>query len=186
MNAMVMFNSNATGVRNATPEERVEAAQKLASSIRSIAAAYSRLKAVQSVPSAKSAEKAAETTTATGSREINNALDRDAFLQLLTLQMQNQDPLDPMDNTDMIAQLAQFSSLEQMQNLNTSFEQLSSNFAQSNFISASALVGKSLTGADAEGKAVQGVISSVAFENGVVYFVVGESRVAMSNVRKVE
>jgi flagellar basal-body rod modification protein FlgD len=34
------------------------------------------------------------------------------FLQLLTTQMQNQDPLKPMDNQEFIAQLAQFSQLE--------------------------------------------------------------------------
>lgn len=45
----------------------------------------------------------------------NNQLsaDMDTFLQLLTTQMQNQDPLKPTDPTDFVAQLAQFSSVEQ-------------------------------------------------------------------------
>ncbi|HZS12766.1 MAG TPA: flagellar hook capping FlgD N-terminal domain-containing protein [Nitrospirales bacterium] len=39
-------------------------------------------------------------------------LGQDDFLKLLTVQMQNQDPLKPMDNQEFIAQLAQFSQLQ--------------------------------------------------------------------------
>lgn len=46
-----------------------------------------------------------------------NALDKDAFINLLMTQMQYQDPLEPMDNTEMVAQLAQFTALEQMLNV---------------------------------------------------------------------
>lgn len=52
---------------------------------------------------------------------VNNDLDKDAFLRLLTTQLSNQDPLNPMEDREFIAQLAQFSSLEQMQNLNKTF-----------------------------------------------------------------
>ncbi len=47
-----------------------------------------------------------------------NDLDKDAFLRLLTVQLSNQDPLNPIEDREFIAQLAQFSSLEQIQNLN--------------------------------------------------------------------
>jgi flagellar basal-body rod modification protein FlgD len=50
----------------------------------------------------------------------DNELGRDAFLRLLTLQLQNQDPLDPVSNEDFVAQLAQFSSLEQLTSINDS------------------------------------------------------------------
>ena len=45
-------------------------------------------------------------------------LGKNDFLRLLTIQLQNQDPLEPQDNTEMVAQLAQFSSLEQLENMN--------------------------------------------------------------------
>ncbi|NCC53563.1 MAG: hypothetical protein EOM20_20460, partial [Spartobacteria bacterium] len=35
-------------------------------------------------------------------------LGKNEFLELLTTQLTNQDPLEPVDNTEMIAQLAQF------------------------------------------------------------------------------
>jgi flagellar basal-body rod modification protein FlgD len=46
------------------------------------------------------------------------ALGRDEFLELLTIQLQYQDPLNPISNQEFAAQLAQFSSLEQMQQMN--------------------------------------------------------------------
>lgn len=50
-----------------------------------------------------------------------NALNKDAFLQLLVTQMQYQDPLQPTTNTEYMSQLAQFSTVEELQNINTSF-----------------------------------------------------------------
>ena len=47
-------------------------------------------------------------------RLSSDALGRDAFLQLLTVQLAHQDPLQPQGDTEFIAQLAQFSSLEQL------------------------------------------------------------------------
>lgn len=64
---------------------------------------------------------AGSTTTGTTDR-AKDALGRDAFMQLLTTQLANQDPLKPMDDTAFIAQLAQFSSLEQLQQMRVSLE----------------------------------------------------------------
>lgn len=69
----------------------------------------------------------------------NDALDKDAFLQLLITQLKYQDPLDPQDNSAFVAQLAQFSSLEQMTNVATNMENLSSIV---NNIDTSVLVGQ--------------------------------------------
>lgn len=47
------------------------------------------------------------------------ALGKDQFLKMLIAQLQNQDPLNPMQGDQMATQLAQFSSLEQLQQINT-------------------------------------------------------------------
>ena len=70
---------------------------------------------------------------------MNDALDKDAFLQLLVTQMQYQDPLDPQDNSEYVAQLAQFSSLEQMTNVYKSIEEVSQMVSN---IDTSVLVGQ--------------------------------------------
>ncbi len=55
----------------------------------------------------------------------NDALGKDAFLQLLVTQMKYQDPLDPQDNSEYLSQLAQFSALEQMTNVSKGLENVS-------------------------------------------------------------
>ncbi len=50
------------------------------------------------------------------------ALGKDEFLKLLTIQLENQDPLEPVNSKEMLAQLAQFSSLEQLENINANLE----------------------------------------------------------------
>jgi flagellar basal-body rod modification protein FlgD len=72
-------------------------------------------------------------------------LGRDAFLNLLITQLQNQDPLNPTDSTEFTAQLAQFSSLEQLGNVNDNLKQLQNSQASGNNAQAVALIGKEIT-----------------------------------------
>ena len=53
-----------------------------------------------------------------------DALGRDTFLQLLTTQLQNQDPTNPASNEEFLAQLAQFTGVEQMMAMNESLEEV--------------------------------------------------------------
>ena len=46
------------------------------------------------------------------------------YLQLLTVQLQNQDPIDPVDQEGLINDLTQFSMLEGIEGLNASFEDM--------------------------------------------------------------
>ncbi|MFJ4396550.1 flagellar hook assembly protein FlgD [Pseudomonas sp. NPDC089396] len=82
--------------------------------------------------------------TDTVSKTGNDTLGKDAFLQLLVTQMQNQNPLDPQDNSEFVAQLAQFSSLEGITNLNDSVSTITNALASSQALQASSLVGRSV------------------------------------------
>ena len=56
------------------------------------------------------------------SAKSSAALQMDDFLQLLTSQISNQDPLEPMKDTEFISQMANIASLEQMQQFTKGFE----------------------------------------------------------------
>ena len=72
---------------------------------------------VAPVKNGEMAYKASSETTGEVTQRGSSELGKDAFLQLLVCQMQNQDPLDPSTDTEFVSQLAQFSQLEQLQNL---------------------------------------------------------------------
>lgn len=72
----------------------------------------------------------------------NSNLGKDAFLQLLITQLQNQDPTNPMEDRDFIAQMAQFSSLEQMQNMTKAVELLAESQKQAQLTTYSTFIGK--------------------------------------------
>jgi flagellar basal-body rod modification protein FlgD len=93
------------------------------------------------------------TDNGTGSTaKASKSLDRDAFLKLLTTQLQHQDPLNPADSTEFSAQLAQFSSLEQLTNVNKTLETLNLYQASINNAQAVGFIGKDIV---ANGKSIE-------------------------------
>lgn len=84
------------------------------------------------------------TTTEESATNSPTSLGQDAFLKLLITQLENQSPLNPQDNTAFVAQLAQFSSLQGIQNLNTTVSSLATSLQSSQALQASALVGRTV------------------------------------------
>ncbi len=74
----------------------------------------------------------------------DDGLDRNAFLTLLTTQLQNQNPLDPMKNEAFVAQLAQFSQLEGITNMSTSLDGMADVIRSDRIMTGANLVGKSI------------------------------------------
>jgi len=118
--------------------------------------------------------------TAKSSRNVDNELGKDAFLQLLITQLQHQDPLEPMDDQDFIAQIAQFSSLEQMQNLNKSFSYSMGFSLMGKYISA--VITDEETG---KARLVEGEVSAVRSESGQIYLVVDGEDVPIDKISHV-
>ncbi len=56
----------------------------------------------------------------------NTALDKNTFLKLMMVQLQNQDPLQPSDPTQYVSELAQLTTLEQTTNMAQSAAQTAS------------------------------------------------------------
>ncbi|ELW5191104.1 flagellar basal body rod modification protein [Campylobacter coli] len=85
----------------------------------------------------------------------NATLDKDAFLKLLLIELQHQDPTDPMDSDKMLTQTSQLSALEMQQNTNTTMQKmvetmqlLSNSFSTSMSTSAIGAIGKMATVSD--------------------------------------
>ena len=91
-----------------------------------------------------------------GKRE-GSTMQMDDFLQLLTAQIANQDPLEPMKDTEFISQMANIASLEQMQQFSKGFE----TFADSHKdMVAQAYLGRQVNIED-EGKSISGIVDAV-------------------------
>ncbi|MGA2129486.1 MAG: flagellar hook capping FlgD N-terminal domain-containing protein, partial [Xanthobacteraceae bacterium] len=84
-------------------------------------------------------------TGSTASSGSSLAGNFDEFLQLLTTQLQNQNPLDPLDTNQFTSQLVQFSSVEQQINMNTQLGTLISLQQTAQSTSALGFVGQTVT-----------------------------------------
>ena len=107
-------------------------------------------------------------------------LGQEEFLELMTTQLQNQDPLKPMENGDFLAQIAQFSTVEGIGDLNENFSALSESLVSSQALQATNLVGRRVlapTGVAslAQGGSIRGSLELPAASGEVVVNVYDQS-----------
>jgi len=91
---------------------------------------------------------AAATTTSTSGTSTQDMAQN--FLKMLTVQLQNQDPLNPMDNAQMTSQLAQLNMVDGVNKLNTTMGSLMSQMQAANFMNLSGSVGKTALAAGSD------------------------------------
>lgn len=118
-----------------------------------------------------------------GDVEGTAAADKNMFMKLLLAQIKNQDPLKPTDQTNFVAQLAQFSTLEGIQNLNTSVQDIGTQYRSSQALQATAMVGRevlvpgqvgylesggNISGTISEGQAAGDITMTIKDANGAV------------------
>jgi flagellar basal-body rod modification protein FlgD len=63
------------------------------------------------------------------------------FLNLLSVQLQNQDPLNPMDNAQLTSQLAQLSTVQGINTMNATMNQLMTTFQSGQSLQAANMIG---------------------------------------------
>ncbi|KFE35704.1 flagellar hook assembly protein FlgD [Thioclava atlantica] len=95
-------------------------------------------------PTSTNAASAATDNTANTAQSKLSA-DYNSFLQLLTAQIRNQDPLQPMDSTQFVSQLAQLSQVEQSVQTNTNLKTIDAKLSALGGMSDVALMGKTVT-----------------------------------------
>lgn len=98
-----------------------------------------------------------QVTNLAQTKEISNF---NNFLQLLTTELKNQDPLNPLDPTQTVTQLATFSTVEQAVKTNALLKQI---YEQSSIIPGSLLIGRSVS---TEQGQILGTINAVTSNNG--------------------
>lgn len=127
----------------------------------------------------------ATTTSASSSTAINTAgigEEFNNFLQLLTAQIKNQDPLSPLDSTQFVEQLATFSSLEQQVKTNVSLEGIASMIGDLHAIVANDWLGQEVAVASKhvayEGKPVEFEVNpSLAHDQAVLTVIDSQNNV---------
>jgi len=134
--------------------------------------------AVSNVSNQKTIQDIIDSSKKTTETRNTGELGKDQFITLLVTQLQHQDPLNPVDDKEFVSQMAQFTSLEQMQNLNSSFT------ANKAF----ALLGKYVTATVKENNVenqVEGYVDNVKIKSGSAYIVVDGKEVSVDNISEV-
>jgi flagellar basal-body rod modification protein FlgD len=74
--------------------------------------------------------------------EAADGLGMQDFMNLLVTELTHQDPFKPMENSEMATQISQFAAVSGIDELNASFEGLSTNLTSSQALQATSLVGR--------------------------------------------
>lgn len=102
-------------------------------------------------------------------------LQPNTFLSLLVAELRYQDPMNPTNSSSFMSQIAQLSQVEQLQSLASS----------SNIGSAASLIGKTVTGTDANGNIISGVVTGVTNGSSGPTLNVGSNVIDMSRVTQI-
>lgn len=138
--------------------------------------------------SAISSTYSAAGVVANGNGALTRAVKKDAlgsedFMKLLAVQFQSQDPMKPMEDSAFIAQMAQFSALEQSNSL---VKEMGLLRADQQNLSASGMLGRNVTVADADGLPVTGQVAAIEKTSNGPVLVIDGAKYSLSSVTRVE
>jgi flagellar basal-body rod modification protein FlgD len=124
---------------------------------------------------ANNADKAATTNA--------NKMDSDQFMQILMAQLTHQDPLEPMNNAEMMSQFSQLNSLQELREIHTSMDKLSTS---NQVIYLASLIGKTVKVNRTDGKAIEGVVEGVVTEKDNPQLRIGNEEYSLDDVIEIE
>jgi flagellar basal-body rod modification protein FlgD len=118
-----------------------------------------------------------EPSAATNTKTLNGQSTQELqqnFLKMLTVQLQNQDPMNPMESAEMTSQLAQLNMVDGINSMNKSMQTLVSQIQMSDFVSQASTVGRSAMVATNKISfdGVNGVVLGANFESPVAETVI--------------
>jgi flagellar basal-body rod modification protein FlgD len=118
-----------------------------------------------SPPSPATGASSSGAATAAGAVPANMQINQSQFLQLISTQMQNQDPLNPTDPTQFLAQIEGLSEVSSLQSLQTSIAGLASGLQGAQMLNGTSLLGHSVlapgtTAQLAAGGSVSGAVTA--------------------------
>jgi flagellar basal-body rod modification protein FlgD len=100
----------------------------------------STIKNLSSLPAYGSASSSSSSSSSTTNNNASSLGIKD-FLQLMSTQLQNQDPTKPLDSSAFVAQLAQFSTVSGIDSMNTTLQTLSDSMRASQTLTGVSMVG---------------------------------------------
>jgi flagellar basal-body rod modification protein FlgD len=109
---------------------------------------------------------------------------RSDYMNLLITQLRNQNPLEPLDNNQMAGQLATFSQLEQLENMNSTFQKV---LAIQQMNQASGLIGRQISYLPTDSQTPQqGRVDGVKVVDGDVKVTVGTQVINLDAIQSVQ
>jgi flagellar basal-body rod modification protein FlgD len=122
------------------------------------------------------------TTSSTSSSGLST-MTPSQFIQVLTSELSNQDPFQPTDSNTLIQSLSSLQNVQSQMQLQSS---MSSLVLQDQIAAAGNMIGKLVTGLDANNNQVSGVVTAVTVQNGAAMLQLDSgSTVSMSQVSSI-
>jgi flagellar basal-body rod modification protein FlgD len=132
-------------------------------------------------PTSSSSGGATSSTAAAGSSTAAPMINQQQFLQLLTAQLQYQDPMDPVSATDFTSQLAELSTVSGIGQVSTTLQQM---LQLQQLNQGGGLIGQNVSylPSSTSSTSSQGVVQAVSVQNGQLQVQIGNQQVPITQV----
>jgi flagellar hook assembly protein FlgD len=123
-------------------------------------------------------------STSSGAAATNrlDSLSTADFTKMLVAELQSQDPTSPVTNTELMQEVSQIRTIQSTDSLTNTLQSV---LLGQNVATAGNLIGRTVTGRDAQGNSVSGTVNSVSISNGAATLNVGNATLPLANVLQI-